>query len=194
MARALHLKLVTGVERTPVRRRISALEDYSPDDVALIDRALDWASPVLATKTSSGGEPALAHALGIADILAALKLDADCIAAGMLVQLGDTPDMLNSIRQRFGGAIEALADGVNRMRVIESLTQGAARLDADAAQLEGWRKMLLAMAQDLRVVLIKLADELHTLRFVVKADDPNEGRAAARIALDIFAPLANRLG
>jgi len=194
MAGAHHLKLVTGVESTPVRRRIPALEDYSPDDVALIDRALDWASPVLATKTSSGGEPALAHALGIADILAALKLDADCIAAGMLVQLGDTPDMLNSIRQRFGGAIEALADGVNRMRVIESLTQGAARPDADAAQLEGWRKMLLAMAQDLRVVLIKLADELQTLRFVVKSHDPNEGRVGARIALDIFAPLANRLG
>ena len=194
MAGAHHLKLVTGVESTPVRRRIPALEDYSPDDVALIDRALDWASPVLATKTLKGGEPALAHALGIADILAALKLDADCIAAGMLVQLGDTPDMLNSIRQRFGGAIEALADGVNRMRVIESLTQGAARLDADAAQLEGWRKMLLAMAQDLRVVLIKLADELQTLRFVVKSHDPNEGRPGARIALDIFAPLANRLG
>jgi len=194
MAGAHHLKLVTGVESTPVRRRISALEDYSPDDVALIDRALDWASPVLATKTLKGGEPALAHALGIADILAALKLDADCIAAGMLVQLGDTPDMLNSIRQRFGGAIEALADGVNRMRVIESLTQGAARPDADAAQLEGWRKMLLAMAQDLRVVLIKLADELQTLRFVVKSHDPNEGRVGARIALDIFAPLANRLG
>jgi len=194
MAGAHHLKLVTGVESTPVRRRIPALEDYSPDDVALIDRALDWASPVLATKTLKGGEPALAHALGIADILAALKLDADCIAAGMLVQLGDTPDMLNSIRQRFGGAIEALADGVNRMRVIESLTQGAARPDADAAQLEGWRKMLLAMAQDLRVVLIKLADELQTLRFVVKSHDPNEGRPGARIALDIFAPLANRLG
>ena len=194
MAGAHHLKLVTGVESTPVRRRIPALEDYSPDDVALIDRALDWASPVLATKTLKGGEPALAHALGIADILAALKLDADCIAAGMLVQLGDTPDMLNSIRQRFGGAIEALADGVNRMRVIESLTQGAARPDADAAQLEGWRKMLLAMAQDLRVVLIKLADELQTLRFVVKSHDPNEGRVGARIALDIFAPLANRLG
>jgi len=136
MAGAHHLKLVTGVESTPVRRRIPALEDYSPDDVALIDRALDWASPVLATKTLKGGEPALAHALGIADILAALKLDADCIAAGMLVQLGDTPDMLNSIRQRFGGAIEALADDEGGSFALPRLQRArqAARRGAELAR------------------------------------------------------------
>jgi len=78
--------------------------------------------------------------------------------------------------------------------MIESLSRRAARGSEQAAQLEGLRKMLLAMVQDVRVVLVKLADHVQTLRFVVKCDDVQVRHDMARLALDIFAPLANRLG
>jgi GTP pyrophosphokinase len=143
--------------------------------------------------TAKGGEPALDHALHVATILRELKLDAECLVACLLVPLAGSHDMLVEIRDRFGAGVAELADGVARMAMIESLSGDGARADGPA-QLEGLRKMLLAMAQDVRVVLIKLADHMQSMRYLVRCDDVQLRHDMARLTRNLFAPLANRLG
>ena len=173
---------------------VSLAADYAAPDVELLTRALEWLAPRLRDVLLKSGEPALAHALNVAAVLRELELDAECVAASMLVQAAVTHDAVVQIRDRFGARMAELADGVARMGLIESLGGRDAHAGGQPAQLEGLRKMLLAMAQDVRVVLIKLADHTQTMRFVVKCDDLQLRHAMARLALDIFAPLANRLG
>ncbi|MEK7834911.1 MAG: HD domain-containing protein, partial [Pseudomonadota bacterium] len=147
-----------------------------------------------AGRTLQGGEPLLPHAVNTALILREFKLDAECLAASLLAHLAVAHEAVLAIRDQFGARVAELAEGVARMAMIESLSRRAARGSEQAAQLEGLRKMLLAMVQDVRVVLVKLADHIQTLRFVVKCDDVQLRHDMARLALDIFAPLANRLG
>ncbi len=140
---------------------------------------------------------AIAHAWGVAGILADLGLDTDSIAAGMLGALAPLNAAATiDVRDRFGAAIAELADGAARMDAIGTLRAGAAATSpaGDGAQLERLRKMLLAMVQDVRVVLIKLADHLQELRERVKDPDRARAQACAVLGRDLFAPLANRLG
>ncbi|HET7159028.1 MAG TPA: bifunctional (p)ppGpp synthetase/guanosine-3',5'-bis(diphosphate) 3'-pyrophosphohydrolase, partial [Burkholderiales bacterium] len=128
-----------------------------------------------------------------------LKLDSNALCAALLYPALDlSADALITVRDKFGAVIADLAVGVARMaqiNLLSSRSAGAAhKPQQQAAQLESLRKMLLAMVQDVRVVLIKLADHLQHLRFVVKGDDPKLRRAAGELTRDIFAPLANRLG
>jgi GTP pyrophosphokinase len=190
-----HLKLVTQpVDDRGAEWAATLGADYAAPDAELLRRTLEWLTPRLRDVDVKGTEPALAHALGVAAILRELKPDAECVAASMLVQIAATHDAVVAIRDRFGARIAELADGVARMNLIERLGEREAHPDGQTAQLEGLRKMLLAMAQDVRVVLIKLADHTQTMRFVVKCDDAQLRHDMARLALDIFAPLANRLG
>ncbi len=167
--------------------------DYPAPDAALLKRVLEWLNPRLHDQVTRGGEHALEHVLGVATLLRELKVDAECLVAGLLVPLAGSHDSVVEIRNRFGPQIAALADGVARMSMIESLSERGSRTDGPA-QLEGLRKMLLAMAQDVRVVLIKLAEHTQTMRFVVRCDDAQLRHDMAQLARDIFAPLANRLG
>ena len=193
--RSSHLKLVTQPNSGRSAEWIATLgADYAQTDVVLLKRTLEWLAPGLGDAVAKSGEPALAHALSVATVLRELKLDAESVAASLLVQAAATHEAVVQIRDRFGARIAELADGAARMAMIESLGRGESSADAQPAQLEGLRKMLLAMAQDVRVVLIKLADHLQTMRFVVKCDDAQLRHDMARLALDIFAPLANRLG
>ena len=195
MAHSTHLKLVAVPGDNRVTRWLDALSaDYAEADAALLRRALDWLEPRLANCALKGGEPAFAHALATAGLLHALKLDAGSLAASLLAQVADTHESVGEIREAFGARIGELAEGVTRMAMIENLGPSSAPAGEHAAQLEGLRKMLLAMAQDVRVVLVKLADHTQTMRWVVKSDDEALRRDRARLALDIFAPLANRLG
>jgi GTP pyrophosphokinase len=141
-----------------------------------------------------GGEPALAHVLQTASILTDLHLDHETLAAALLFECKEDTAAL---RERFGAGIADLAEGVVRMGEIGALLNrmpAATKPEQQAAQLEALRKMLLAMVQDIRVVLIKLADHVQGLRYLVKSENETLRREQAALARDIFAPLANRLG
>lgn len=144
------------------------------------------------------GEIALAHARATADIVRALDLDHESVAAALLVPLLRAhPAAAREIREKFGVTIPELAEGVVRMGEIGALSshaKAAVRGEGQAAQLESLRKMLLAMVQDVRVVLIKLADHLQELRSIVKSGSMRQMTDTAALTRDIFAPLANRLG
>ncbi len=165
---------------------------------ALLRKVYAYTATPLERITLPAGETALAHACAMADVLLALNLDHEPAAAALLVPLlGANPDSTREIREKFGVTITELAEGVVRMGEIGALSNRAvapARAEARAAQLEALRKMLLAMVQDVRVVLIKLADHLQALRCAVKSGDLRRMAEIAELTRDIFAPLANRLG
>jgi GTP pyrophosphokinase len=167
---------------------------YAPADVALIERALAWAHGEAEGRTLKSGESALDHAVNATRILSGFNLDAESLAASLLAPFVGSSKAAAAVRESFGARIAELADGVARMAMIEGMSRKAAPAGGEAAQLEGWRKMLLGMAQDVRVVLVKLADQVQSLRYVVKAEAVSAREETARLALDIFAPLANRLG
>ncbi len=145
-----------------------------------------------------GGESAHAHAQAVAEIVLQLDLDHESVAAALLVPLLQArPESARGIRERFGAAVAELAEGVVRMGEIGALSNRAVapvRAEVQSAQLEALRKMLLAMVQDVRVVLIKLADHLQDLRAAIRCADPLRMAEIAELTQDIFAPLANRLG
>ncbi len=140
----------------------------------------------------------LAQSQAVVDTLLELELDHESVAAALLVPvLRARPESVQEIRESFGANIAELAEGVMRMGELGVLSGSAdalTRPEAQAAQLEALRKMLLAMVQDVRVVLIKLADHLQELRVLVKSGNERERTAAAVLTRDILAPLANRLG
>jgi GTP pyrophosphokinase len=166
----------------------------APAEAAMVRRALDFALPLYEGKALSTGEPVAESALGTAGILAQLRLDHESLAAAILHAVPDyLAEWQEKLRNTFGGAVLALVEGVARMNQIRLLS-GAPQTGGDAAaQAEGLRKMLLAMVQDIRVVIIKLAERAQALRYVVGRDAPAR-EEIAREARDIFAPLANRLG
>ncbi len=195
MVHATHLKLVTQFGDGRIAGWLAEFGvDYAEPDLALLKRVLEWIALQAADHTLKSGEALLPHALSTALILREFKLDAECLAASLLAHVAITHDAVLAMRDKFGARAAELAEGAARMAMIENLSSRAARTGEQAAQMEGLRKMLLAMAQDVRVVLIKLADHTQTMRFVVKCDDVELRHDMARLALDIFAPLANRLG
>ena len=145
----------------------------------------------------ASGERALDHARGTMALVSELKLDNEAIAAALLapaVRLDPTRARL--IAERCGAGVAELVEGVARMEQIHALSSRAPLPAAadQAAQLEALRKMLLAMVQDMRVVLVKLAAHTQELRYLVRAGDVETRRDTARLTQDVFAPLANRLG
>jgi GTP pyrophosphokinase len=169
-----------------------------PAETERLRAALDLAVPACTGRTLATGEPMLAHALATADILLELGLDCEAIAAALVCRAFDsTPELALRVRERLGAAIADLAAGVQRMAHIEALSgrrRDGGRPAEQALQLESLRKMLLAMVQDVRVVLIKLADHAQELRYAVRLGEAAPRRATAELSRDIFAPLASRLG
>jgi GTP pyrophosphokinase len=164
-------------------------------ELDLLGQALAVAVEAYAGRFHQDGEPLLAHCREVAGILARLRLDADTLAAGLLSAL--PAPATDGLRESPLAAVGTLVDGVARMGQIQALrvrVEGGSPPGARAAQLESLRKMLLAMVQDVRVVLIKLADQTQTLRYLAGQGDEVARRAAARDTFDLFAPLANRLG
>ena len=163
-------------------------EGISGEGRALIGRALEFAEPLYAGQVLSTGEPVWPHALGLAAGLASVGLDPAARAAGVLFAAPKHLQGTDQLRERFGDEIAALASGVERLYRLRVLTRGSAQ-----EQNEILRKMVLGMVEDVRVVLIRLASRTQTLRWFAK--NPAADRAAyARETLDIYAPLANRLG
>ncbi len=166
-------------------------------DALRLNRAYELARSIYADKRLGTGEPALEHALGLAGSLAALRLDAETRIAGILFAapqyLADSQDKLAA---DFGPAVAGLVAGIaklNRLRVITRTLAGQESGAAHSSQAEVLRKMLLAMVEDIRVVLLRLASRTQTLRFMARASDELR-RPYAQETLDIYAPLANRLG
>ena len=155
---------------------------------ALIARALEFAEQLYVGQLLSTGEPTWHHALGLAANLAAIGLDASGRAAGILFATPKHLEGIDKLRESFGDEIAALAGGVEKLYQLRLATR-----DTPREQNEVLRKMVLGMVEDVRVVLIRLASRTQTLRWFAK--NKTEERAAyARETLDIYAPLANRLG
>ena len=167
-------------------------------DITSLKGIVDFLRPYYDSKSMVSGESVWAHVLGAVNLLVPLRLGHESIAACLLWPLeGQEAAAHKKARAKFGAPILSLAEGVARMGAMGALsTQSTVGMDAEAqsAQLESLRKMLLAMVQDVRVVLIKLADHTQDLRFVVKSGEKHIQNELAHLARDIFAPLANRLG
>jgi len=165
------------------------------DEARVVRRALEFALGLYGGRTMATGELLSEHALGTAAILASLRMDHESVAAAILQGV---PDCLagwtEKIHREFGRGVLNLVEGVERMSQVRLLPDAsAAKPSGAAAQAEGLRKMLLAMAEDIRVVVIKLAERAQTLRYVVGREVPGR-EEIARETMEIFAPLANRLG
>lgn len=173
---------------------------YSPEEIQNIRAACELASHIYADAMEITGIPLLEHAMGAATILVSMNMDADTIAAAILHAVPEyASDWQEILSARFGTHITGLVEGISRMEQIQELSEINALHHADksnlnqAQQIESLRKMLLAMVQDIRVVLIKLAERTQTLRHLSGAE-PSLQERIARETQGIFAPLANRLG
>ena len=163
--------------------------DYNPEgDTDIIDRAYIYSARVHEGQVRLSGEPYLSHPLEVADILADMRLDVESIAAALLHDvIEDTPATREDIEEMFGPGVAHIVSGVTKLSALPSTTK-------IAQQAESLRKMILAMADDIRVVLIKLADRLHNMRTLKYHKSPEKQAAIAQETLDIYAPIAARLG
>ncbi|GAB4318862.1 MAG: bifunctional (p)ppGpp synthetase/guanosine-3',5'-bis(diphosphate) 3'-pyrophosphohydrolase [Candidatus Zixiibacteriota bacterium] len=156
-------------------------------DIPLIRKAYEFSAAAHAGQKRESGEPYVNHCVEVAMILAEQRLDSATIAAGLIHDVvEDTEYDLNAVKERFGADIAALVDGVTKISSvrIKSRTE---------LQVEYFRKMLVSMAEDIRVIIIKLADRLHNMR-TLDALDPERQRRIAQETRDVFAPLAHRFG
>jgi GTP pyrophosphokinase len=183
-------KMVSVVQLRPqAREQLLDLlvEGLAREEHARVAQALEFAEPIYEGEVLSTGEPTWPHALGIAANLAAIGADPETRIAGILFAAPKHLGGLESIEQAFGGEIAALAGGVEKLYRLRLLTRGKENQD------EVLRKMVLGMVEDIRVVLIRLASRTQTLRWFSKQRE-GEHAGYARETLDIYAPLANRLG
>jgi len=158
-----------------------------PKDVARLAEAYRFSEAAHAGQTRQSGDPYISHPLAVAEILAGWHLDGQTLMAALLHDVTeDTSVTKDEISDTFGRPVAELVDGVSKLDKIEFQS-------AEDAQAENFRKMLLAMARDVRVMLIKLADRLHNMR-TLGAVPPAKRRRIARETMEIYAPIANRLG
>jgi GTP pyrophosphokinase len=177
------------------RQRVDALlARHTPEHGKALSLAIETACHAHHDQLRKSGEPYYLHALAVAEILDDLNLDYETLVAAVLHDVvEDTSTTIGQVDDDFGPTIARMVDGVTKMERIGEFRQQEGLLHNDAEQAESLRKMLLAMAEDVRVVLIKLADRLHNMRTLRHLDRERQKRIAQE-TLDIYAPLANRLG
>lgn len=168
---------------------IASVKKYHPStDISMIEKAYKIASKAHEGQKRKSGEPYIIHPLCVAIILADLELDKETIVAGILHDaVEDTIMTTDEIRQEFGDEVALLVDGVTKLG---QLSYSADKIEEQAENL---RKMFLAMAKDIRVILVKLADRLHNMR-TLQYMKPEKQQEKARETMDIYAPIAMRLG
>jgi len=171
-----------------VAELLASIETYNPDvDRGLIGRAFAFAEERHRGQVRRSGEPFVHHPYGVARICAEFHLDEQTIAAALLHDVVEDTDIsIETIREEFGAEIAALVDGVTKLTRVEFQTR-------EQAEAENYRKMVVAMAEDVRVILIKLADRLHNLRTIEYQTKKNQVQKSKE-ALEVYAPLAHRLG
>ncbi|GAB7027957.1 RelA/SpoT family protein [Geotalea toluenoxydans] len=167
---------------------LEKVSSYNPScDLELVRKAYVFCAKVHQGQTRLSGEPYLVHPMEVAGILAELKLDVPTVVTGLLHDtVEDTLTTLEELEEMFGAEVARLVDGVTKIGKIHFKTK-------EESQAENFRKMLLAMANDIRVILVKLADRLHNMRTLQYQPEPKQ-RSIAKETLDIYAPIANRLG
>ncbi len=167
---------------------LDQIQSYLPGaNTHLVEKAYVFAAKAHAGQIRKSGEPYLSHPLAVAYILAQMRLDLPTIAAGLLHDtVEDSSLTLEDLRKHFGEEVALIVDGVTKLSALPTT-------DRFHKQAENFRKMLLAMAKDLRVILVKLADRLHNMRTLEFQAEPKRRRIAQE-TLDIYAPIASRLG
>ena len=168
---------------------IGKLRKYHPsDDISVIKKAYDLAVDAHKGQLRRSGEPFIIHPLSVAIILADLEMDKETIAAGLLHDVVEDTDIsFDEVKEQFGEDIAYLVDGVTKL---SKLSYHGNKMEFQADNL---RKMFLAMAKDIRVIIIKLADRLHNMR-TLKYQSVEKQIEIARETLDIYSPIAQRLG
>ncbi len=183
------LGLLPGGRRAPgIGQLVSKIEAYlPPDQVERVREAYEYAETAHAGQKRHSGEAYITHPIAVADILADLHMDGATLTAAILHDVvEDTPSSAAEVEQRFGKEVAELVDGVTKLDQVQFKSR-------KEAQAESFRKMILAMVRDIRVIMVKLADRTHNMR-TLSAMPPEKRRSVARETLDIYAPIANRLG
>ena len=177
-----------GRRSTGISQLLDKLEAYlSPAQVERVREAYDFGAERHHGQKRVSGEPYITHPVAVADILADLRLDADTLVAAILHDvIEDTPTAKAEIASIFGQVVAELVDGVSKLDQIQFKNR-------QEAQAESFRKMLLAMVRDIRVIMVKLADRMHNMR-TLGVMPPVKRRRSARETLEIYAPIAERLG
>ncbi len=167
---------------------VRKVQAYRPgEDLTLLRKAYEFSAAEHKSQTRLSGEPFVSHPLEVANVLADMKLDVVCLAGGMLHDVvEDTPTTIERVKAEFGPEVARIVEGVTK---ISRLTF----LSPEEKQAENLRKMVLAMVDDIRVVLVKLADRLHNMR-TLEYMPPEKRETIARETMDIYAPIAHRLG
>ena len=175
---------MTAAALTDLRPTLGYLK---PSDVGRIEQAFEFSDAAHSGQMRQSGDPYISHPVAVAEIVAHWQLDAQAVIAALLHDvMEDTEVSKDEISRRFGKPVAELVDGVSKLDHLEFQTQAE-------AQAESFRKMILAMARDVRVMLIKLADRLHNMR-TLDAVSPEQRRRVAKETLEIYGPIANRLG
>ncbi len=174
---------------SPAQKLLDQVKAYNPTfDPTPIESATEYAKTMHDGQTRASGEPYYTHPLEVAGILADMKMDTATIVTAILHDtLEDTPATYKDLTNKFGKEVADLVNGVSKLTKIESQT-------VEGKQAENFRKLVLAMSEDIRVLLVKLADRLHNMRTLDAFNRPDKQRRIARETLDIYAPLAERIG
>ncbi len=183
------LSFLPGGKRSlGINQLVSKLENYlPPDQVERVQAAYEFSATAHKGQKRLSGEPYISHPIAAANILADLHVDAETIIAAILHDvIEDTPTAKEQIAEQFGREVAELVDGVTKLDQIKFKSR-------EEAQAESFRKMLLAMVRDIRVILVKLADRTHNMRTLDAMPLPKR-RLVARETLEIYAPVADRLG
>jgi len=186
-AASIRGKLPRVFHSTGFKQLLPKLDYLDAEAQERITDAFEFAAQAHEGQTRASGEPYITHPVAVAGILADLKMDADCIMAALLHDVvEDTPVELAEIENRFGESVAQLVDGVSKLDKLNFTSK-------TEAQVESFRKMMLAMVEDIRVILVKLADRLHNMN-TLDSLAPAKRARIAKETLEIYAPIANRLG
>ncbi len=171
-----------------LRALLESLESYlPPEQIDMVARAYEFGAEAHAGQTRKTGEPYITHPVAVAQELGRMHLDVEAIVAALLHDVVEDTDIsIEDLKQEFGDEVAALVDGVSKLDQIQFRTRAE-------AQAESFRKMMLAMIEDIRVILVKLADRWHNMK-TMAAMPADKQRRIARETIDIYAPIANRLG
>lgn len=170
-----------------IKRFLSKTESYGPEDRQKIERAAWYANEKHGEQKRKSGEPYIIHPLAVAETLIQMNMDADTVCAGLLHDVvEDTGTTAEEIEELFGNNVRELVEGVTKIAKVKSLSKSA-------AEAETIRKMFIAMSKNMPVIIIKLADKLHNMR-TLQFMNPVRAKEIAQDCLDIYAPLADRLG
>ena len=171
-----------------LKHLVESLETYMPaEQVGQVMRAYEFGATAHSGQTRLSGDPFISHPLAVAQILADMHMDSQAIAAAILHDvIEDTATPIAELDEKFGHEIATLVDGVSKLDQMQFTSRAE-------AQAESFRKMMLAMIEDIRVILVKLADRLHNMRTMDSMPAEKQARIA-RETLEIYAPIANRLG